>query len=63
MDARTTVLLTSDHGNIEDLGTRGTPRRAAARLGSGRRLPVDHIAALPDVTPAIVDYLSAESTF
>lgn len=61
---RTTVLLTSDHGNIEDLGTRGHTRAPVPLLawGPGAAALVERIAALPDVTPAIVDYLSADST-
>ena len=60
--SRQTVVLTSDHGNIEDLSTRSHTLNSVATLAFGPAR--DHIASrvrsLTDITPAIVDALAAE---
>lgn len=54
-----TVLLTSDHGNLEDLSvkTHTTNPVPTCIWGHGRSLLRQHIRAIEDVTPAIVAYL------
>jgi 2,3-bisphosphoglycerate-independent phosphoglycerate mutase len=60
----TTVVLTSDHGNIEDLSTRNHTLNAVPTLIWGRHK--ESVAArvrnLADITPAIVETLTAESS-
>lgn len=60
---RTTVLLTSDHGNIEDLSSRNHTLNPVPTLIWGEHK--EHIAArvrdLADITPAIVETLKRES--
>jgi hypothetical protein len=60
--SETTVLLTSDHGNIEDLSIRNHTRNlvptlvwGARRAGVGRR-----IRTLADITHAIIESLTAK---
>jgi hypothetical protein len=62
--AQTTVLLTSDHGNIEDLDTRSHTTNPVPLLvwGHDAGALADRIGALTDVTPAIVEYLAGEPT-
>lgn len=62
--ARTTVLLTSDHGNIEDLSSRNhtlnfvpTFAWGAARAHVGQR-----VRTLADITPTIVDILKSKES-
>jgi 2,3-bisphosphoglycerate-independent phosphoglycerate mutase len=60
---RTTVLLTSDHGNIEDLSSRNHTLNPVPTLLWGEHR--DEIAArvrnLADITPSIVEALARES--
>ncbi|MDT4969805.1 MAG: 2,3-bisphosphoglycerate-independent phosphoglycerate mutase [Acidobacteriota bacterium] len=60
----TTVVLTSDHGNIEDLSTRNHTLNAVPTLIWGRHK--ESVAArvrnLADITPAIVESLITESS-
>jgi 2,3-bisphosphoglycerate-independent phosphoglycerate mutase len=56
---RTTILLTSDHGNIEDLSTRSHTLNPVPTIvwGAGNRSIAARIASLTDITPTIVDTL------
>ena len=60
---RTTVILTSDHGNIEDLSTKSHTLNLVPTIiwGAGRAHASGRITSLADITPAIVDYLVAPS--
>ena len=55
--ARQTVMITSDHGNIEDLSTRGHTLNPVATLAFGRAAEfiTARVAALTDITPAIIE--------
>ncbi len=57
---RTTVLLTSDHGNIEDLSSRNHTLHAVPTIiwGAQRELAASRIKTLADITPAIIELLS-----
>ena len=59
---RTTVILTSDHGNIEDLSSRNHTLHAVPTIiwGARRELAASRIQTLADITPAIVTILSHE---
>ena len=56
----TTVILTSDHGNIEDLSTRSHTLNPVPTIvwGKNRRALADRIKSLSDITPAIVQTLA-----
>lgn len=60
--SRLTVVLTSDHGNIEDLSTRSHTLNPVATLAFGPAR--DHVASrvrsLTDITPAIVELMDAK---
>ena len=53
---RQTVMITSDHGNIEDLSTRSHTLNPVATLlfGPSREFLASRIRSLTDITPAIV---------
>jgi hypothetical protein len=57
----TLVILTSDHGNIEDLSVRGHTRNPALTLlwGRGCHGISQKLHSLLDVTPAILDFLGS----
>lgn len=57
---RTTVILTSDHGNIEDLSSRNHTLHQVPTIiwGFQREWVAARIKTLADVTPAIVDLLT-----
>lgn len=57
---RTTVLLTSDHGNIEDLSTRNHTLNPVPTLiwGEHREDIAARVRNLADITPAIVETLT-----
>jgi len=59
----TTVILTSDHGNIEDLSTRSHTLNSVPTLiwGANNRNIAARIASLADITPVIVQTLAPES--
>jgi hypothetical protein len=59
---RTTVILTSDHGNIEDLSVRNHTLHAVPTIiwGAQREQVAARIQTLADITPAIVKLLTAE---
>jgi hypothetical protein len=57
--SRQTIVITSDHGNIEDLTTRSHTLNPVPTLsfGEGRGLLHSRIESLTDITPAIVELL------
>jgi phosphopentomutase len=57
---RTTVILTSDHGNIEDLASRNHTLHAVPTIvwGAQRERIAARIQTLADITPAIVALLT-----
>ena len=57
---RTTVLVTSDHGNIEDLSTRNHTLNAVPTIlwGEHKHHLASRIQTLADITPAIVEILT-----
>jgi 2,3-bisphosphoglycerate-independent phosphoglycerate mutase len=59
--ARTTVLVTSDHGNVEDLSLRNHTRNPVPTLawGPGRARVRARVRGLDDITPAIIEILTA----
>lgn len=59
---RTTVILTSDHGNVEDLSTRNHTLNAVPTLAWGRHREVvaRRVRTLADITPTILEILSGE---
>lgn len=61
LDLRTTtVLLTSDHGNIEDLSSRNHTINAVPTIiwGANRQQIATRVRTLADITPVIVDQLA-----
>ncbi len=59
--SRTTVLLTSDHGNVEDLSVRNHTLNDVPTLawGPGRETVARRVRDLADITPTIVEIISA----
>jgi 2,3-bisphosphoglycerate-independent phosphoglycerate mutase len=59
--ARTTVLLTSDHGNVEDLSTRNHTLNQVPTLawGPGAGYVGDHVRSLADISPCAVSILTS----
>ena len=57
---RSTVILTSDHGNIEDLSVRNHTLNPVPTIVWGRHRSriAPRIRSLADITPAIVDVLT-----
>jgi 2,3-bisphosphoglycerate-independent phosphoglycerate mutase len=57
---QTTVILTSDHGNIEDLSTRNHTLNAVPTIvwGAHRQSVAGRIQCLADITPAILEVLT-----
>ena len=60
--ARTNVLLTSDHGNVEDLSSKNHTLNAVPTLawGPGRESVRRSVRTLADITPTVVDLLKEE---
>jgi hypothetical protein len=60
---RTTVLLTSDHGNVEDLSSRNHTLNPVPTLiwGERRETIAARVRNLADITPSIVEALTGES--
>jgi 2,3-bisphosphoglycerate-independent phosphoglycerate mutase len=58
----TTVILTSDHGNVEDLSTRNHTLNLVPTLawGPGRVQVQTRVRSLADITPAILELLTQE---
>jgi 2,3-bisphosphoglycerate-independent phosphoglycerate mutase len=59
--ARTTLLLTSDHGNVEDLSTRNHTLNDVPTLawGPGRETVRRKVRTLADITPTILEILTS----
>jgi hypothetical protein len=59
--SETTVMVTSDHGNIEDLSIRNHTRNLVPTLawGARREWVRDRVRTLADITPVIIEILSA----
>ena len=57
---RSTVILTSDHGNIEDLSVRNHTLNPVPTIvwGKGREMIASRTRSLVDITPAIVERLT-----
>ncbi len=53
---RTMLVMTSDHGNMEDLSTRGHTRNPVPAIlaGAGQRKIADALSSLMDVTPVLM---------
>lgn len=62
--ARTSLILTSDHGNIEDLSSRNHTLNEVPTIvwGADRERIASRIKSLADITPAIVDSLTEKAT-
>ena len=58
--SRTNVVLTSDHGNVEDLSTRNHTLNRVPTLawGPAREFVARRVRTLADITPAIVEVLT-----
>jgi 2,3-bisphosphoglycerate-independent phosphoglycerate mutase len=61
---RSTVIVTSDHGNIEDLSSRNHTLNLVPTLlwGAGAERLASRIQTLADITPAIVQTLAEQNT-
>ncbi|HJU53845.1 MAG TPA: hypothetical protein VJ715_04705 [Pyrinomonadaceae bacterium] len=61
--ARTTVILTSDHGNIEDLSSRNHTLNDVPTLvwGEHKEWVAARVRSLADITPSIVGILKGEA--
>lgn len=59
----TTVILTSDHGNIEDLSTRNHTLNQVPTLvwGKEKEFVAERVKSLADITPTIVELLKRET--
>jgi bisphosphoglycerate-independent phosphoglycerate mutase (AlkP superfamily) len=59
----TVMMLTSDHGNIEDVSTRSHTLNAVPTIiwGAGSQQVANRISSLADITPAIVSLLTREA--
>src|ERR1051326_1407728 len=59
----TTMVLTSDHGNIEDLSTRSHTLHPVPSIiwGAGSHQIANRISSLADITPAIVSLLTHDA--
>jgi len=60
---RTTVILTSDHGNVEDLSKRNHTLNLVPTLawGPGRTHVQTRVRSLEDITPTIVELLTRQT--
>lgn len=60
----TTVILTSDHGNIEDLSSRNHTLNAVPTIvwGAERERVARRVRSLADITPMIFEILTAKGT-
>jgi bisphosphoglycerate-independent phosphoglycerate mutase (AlkP superfamily) len=60
---QTSVILTSDHGNIEDLSTRNHTLNKVPTIvwGADKEQIAKRIKSLADITPAIVETLTEKS--
>lgn len=57
------ILLTSDHGNLEDLSVAGHTQNLAPALiiGDYRRLPYDRLKGIEDVAPFIIGAVAKQA--
>lgn len=62
--SRTTVMLTSDHGNIEDLSVRNHTLNYVPTVAWGARCEIvkRRVRSLADITPTIVEILTQKET-
>jgi bisphosphoglycerate-independent phosphoglycerate mutase (AlkP superfamily) len=62
---QTTVLLTSDHGNIEDLSVRNHTLNLVPTLvwGEHKEYVASRVQSLADITPAIVEVLTGRRSY
>lgn len=53
------LLITSDHGNMEELGTKSHTRNPVPLIafGAANEFPLEKVGAITDIAPAIVHYL------
>jgi 2,3-bisphosphoglycerate-independent phosphoglycerate mutase len=53
-----TLLIASDHGNVEDLSTKSHTRNKVPFIiaGAGIKYFLQHVTSLSDITPAVVSY-------
>ena len=60
--SQTSVILTSDHGNIEDLSSRNHTLNKVPTIvwGANKEVIANRIKTLADITPAIVQTLTEE---
>ncbi len=60
--ASTNVVLTSDHGNIEDLSVRNHTLNPVPTIiwGKHREVVAKRVKSLTDITPTIVELLTRE---
>ena len=60
----TTIILTSDHGNIEDLSSRNHTLHNVPTIiwGNRRHSVAERIRSLTDITPAILDVLTTSAS-
>ena len=56
-----TLLIVSDHGNVEDLSTKSHTRNKVPFIiaGAGRKHFLHQVASLSDITPAVVTYCAS----
>ncbi len=61
--SRTSVILTSDHGNIEDLSSRNHTLNSVPTIvwGADKEFITNRIKTLADITPAIVETLTTKA--
>jgi bisphosphoglycerate-independent phosphoglycerate mutase (AlkP superfamily) len=59
----TSVILTSDHGNIEDLSTRNHTLNKVPTIvwGANKERIANRIRTLADITPAIIETLTEKA--
>jgi bisphosphoglycerate-independent phosphoglycerate mutase (AlkP superfamily) len=57
------VILTSDHGNIEDLSTRSHTLNPVPTIvwGASSQQVANRISSLADITPAILELLTRDA--
>ena len=59
--AETLIIITSDHGNLEDTSVRGHTLNPVATvvIGAGQQTVAEQISSLTDITPALLAILKA----
>jgi hypothetical protein len=61
LDDRDTLIITSDHGNLEDLSTKTHTRNPVPLFVKGDTGPFQSAKSLMDVTPAILEVLKLKA--